>query len=289
MFFLDTGGHWGSLWGVRSAGMEESNKDSDRSDSSSSARWIKYLQALLDFHGYRCVYIIPWNISTPLRICLIYKMSTYWNIRCWNGRILHVLEIVVVHSTVNTLLYKIFFKYADVNNALNSRLNTNCVKLHFFKIVLPNVVSPVVPMHTLINVNSFFLYLQGRMLLAWRRLVQERQVPSLCQSCSPCWPHHRGFTHLCSLLPGSWPFRSLSSLRPLALALVLSVVCRAIFFSFAGNWLFWVCVLMHISCLQRSSLEVLIWCHSLWFWLKNLTLLLVRQLHWRCTCTDSCV
>lgn len=120
---------------------------------------------------------------------------------------------------------------------LNSRLATNCVKLNFFEILLPYVVSAVVPTHTLINVYLFFLYLQGRMLLAWRRLVQERLVPLLCQSCSLCWPHPRGFTPLCSLLPGSWPFRSLSSLRPLALALVLSVVC-GLTFSFAGNWLF---------------------------------------------------
>lgn len=75
----------------------------------------------------------------------------------------------------------------------------------------------------------FCLYLQERMLLAWQRLVQERPVPLLCQFCSLCWPHPRGFTALCSLLPGSWLFRSLSSLRPLALALVLSVVCGLIF------------------------------------------------------------
>lgn len=63
------------------------------------------------------------------------------------------------------------------------------------------------------------------MLLAWQRPVQERPVPLLCQSCSLCWPHPRGFTPSCSLLPGSWPSRSLSSLRLLAPALESSVVC----------------------------------------------------------------
>lgn len=67
------------------------------------------------------------------------------------------------------------------------------------------------------------------MLLAWLKLVPERPVPLLCQSCSLCWPLPRGSTPWCSPRPGSWPFRSLSSLRPLAPALVSSVVCGQIF------------------------------------------------------------
>lgn len=106
-----------------------------------------------------------------------------------------------------------FYKLCNLNN---------------FDIFLPcemsPVVSPVDTLHTLINVDLCFLPLQGRMLSDWQRLVQERLVPLLCRSYSLCWPHHRGFTPLCSLLPGSWPFRYLSSLRPLAPALGLSVV-----------------------------------------------------------------
>lgn len=101
-------------------------------------------------------------------------------------------------------------------------------KLNNFDILLPCVMSAVVPpvdtLHNLINVVLCFLPPQGRMLSDWQRLVQERLVPLLCLSYSHCWPHHRGFTPSCSLLPGSWPFRSLSSLRPLAPALGLSVV-----------------------------------------------------------------
>lgn len=74
------------------------------------------------------------------------------------------------------------------------------------------------------------------MLLDWQRLVQERLVPLLCRSYSLCWPHHRGFTPSCSLLPGSWPFRSLSSLRPLAPALGLSVVGDLILISRATEF-----------------------------------------------------
>lgn len=75
------------------------------------------------------------------------------------------------------------------------------------------------------HIHLCFLELQGRMLLAWQRLVQERPVPSLCLSFSHCWPLPRGFIPLSSPLPGSWPFRSRSNLRPSAPASVLSVVC----------------------------------------------------------------
>lgn len=106
-------------------------------------------------------------------------------------------------------------------------------KLNDFDILLPCEMSPVVPpvdtLHTLIDINLCFLPLQGRMLSDLQRPVQERLVPLLCRSYSLCWPHHRGFTPSCSPLPGSWPFRSLSSLRPLAPALGWSVVGDRIF------------------------------------------------------------
>lgn len=181
---------------------------------------------------------IPVALQGEWSICKLCQKSIQYS----NGRILHVLEIVLLHPTVNTLLHNWKQMHMQIMHNLNSWLIANCVKLHFFEILLPYIV----PTHTLINVYLFFLHLQGRMLLDWRRLVQERPVPLLCQSYSLCSPHPRGFTPSYSLLPGSWPFRSLSSLRPLALALVLNVVCGLIF-SFARNWLFWVCVLMHIS------------------------------------------
>lgn len=116
------------------------------------------------------------------------------------------------------------------------------------------------------------------MLSAWQRPVRGRLVPLRCPFCSHCCPHPRGFTPLSSRPPGSWPFRSLNNLRLLDPALVLSVVCvhRSglqwnIYFFFL-SLSFW-----HVSfVLQLSLLEELIWCRSLWFWLKNLTLLLVR-------------
>lgn len=82
--------------------------------------------------------------------------------------------------------------------------------------------------HNFINIHLCLLEPQGGMLLAWQKLVQERLVPLLCPSSSHCWPRPRGCIPSSSPLPGSWHFRSLSSLRPLAPALVLSVVrvCR---------------------------------------------------------------
>lgn len=92
----------------------------------------------------------------------------------------------------------------------------------------------------------FFCYLQGRMLLAWRRLVQERLVHLLCQSCSLCWPHPRGFTPSCSLLPGSWPFKSPSSLKRLVLPSVLSVVCGLIFYFCTQLTFLSLCINVHL-------------------------------------------
>lgn len=63
------------------------------------------------------------------------------------------------------------------------------------------------------------------MLSAWQRRGQERPVPLLCPSSSHCWPHLRDYIPSSSPLPGSWHFRSRSSLRPLVPVLALSVVC----------------------------------------------------------------
>lgn len=79
--------------------------------------------------------------------------------------------------------------------------------------------------HDFVNFSlCLLLELQARMLSAWQRLVQERRAPLLCPSSSHCCPHPRGFTPSSSPPPGSWHFRSLSSLRPWAPALVLSAV-----------------------------------------------------------------
>lgn len=59
---------------------------------------------------------------------------------------------------------------------------------------------------------------------AWQRPVLVRPAPSLCPSSSHCWPHRSGSTRSSSLRPGSWRFRSLSSLRLWAPASVSNVV-----------------------------------------------------------------
>lgn len=79
------------------------------------------------------------------------------------------------------------------------------------------------PVHIIMCSNTR-LCLQGKTSLAWQRPVLERREPSLCPSCSHCCARPRGSTPSSSPPPGSWRFRSPSSLRPWAPASASSVV-----------------------------------------------------------------
>ncbi len=133
-----TGSHWGSVWSLWSAGMEESHKNSDRSDTCGPARWVGSLLSSVSMRGGCCQYlcvsvcvcVCAQQTCNKILLCCINMQECYQLHMCWMSLCTRI-NLVSIPSLIYYILVLLLLVVWHWEGGANLFLFVICLPFEF--------------------------------------------------------------------------------------------------------------------------------------------------------------